>query len=221
MGQQTKFCLIFNKNVIAIHENKSVLTLDKSIYVGFSILDLSKYLMYEFHYKYIKRKYDAKLLFTDAEVLAYEIKTEHVYKDFFEDKSLFEFSDYPQDANRFDTVNKKVIGKMKNEREGKIIGEFVGLKSKMYSLIAVDDEETTKAKEVNKYVVKKIKHKEYINDLLNKKMIRHKMKKVQSKLYRIGTYSVCKVSLSCFDDKRYMLGHDINSLAYFHKDIRS
>ena len=52
-------------------------------------------------------------------------------------------------------------------------------------------------------------------------MIRHKMKKVQSKLYRIGTYSVCKVSLSCFDDKRYMLGHDINSLAYFHKDIRS
>ena len=52
-------------------------------------------------------------------------------------------------------------------------------------------------------------------------MIRHKMKKVQSKLYRIGTYSVCKVSLSCFDDKRYMLGHDNNSLAYLHKDIRS
>ena len=68
----------FNKNFVAIHEIKPVLTLDKPIYVGFSMLDLSKYLMYEFHYKYIKRKYDAKLLFTDIESLFYEVKTEDV-----------------------------------------------------------------------------------------------------------------------------------------------
>ena len=69
---------IFNKNFVAIHEIKPVFTLDKPIYVGFSILVLSKYLMYKFHYKYIKRKYDAKLLFTDTDSLVYQIKTEDV-----------------------------------------------------------------------------------------------------------------------------------------------
>ena len=88
---------IFNKNFVAIHEIKPVLTIDKPIYIGFSILDLSIYLMYEFHYKYIKRKYDAKLLFTDTDSLVYEIKTEDVYEDFYKDKNLFDFSDYLSD----------------------------------------------------------------------------------------------------------------------------
>ena len=91
----------------------------------------------------------------------------------------------------------------------------------MYSLIGVDSEEVKKAKGLNKNVVKKIRHKEYIEVLFNKKMIRHKIKRIQSKLHRIGTYDVCKISLSCFDDKRYILDDGINSLAYFHKDIRS
>ena len=80
---------------VVIHEIKPVLTLNKPIYVGFSILDLSKLLMYEFHYKYIKSKSDAKLLFTDTDSLVYKIKTEDVYEDFYQDKHLFEFSDYP------------------------------------------------------------------------------------------------------------------------------
>ena len=91
----------------------------------------------------------------------------------------------------------------------------------MYSLIGVDNEEVKKAKGLNKNVVKKIRHKEYIEVLFNKKMIRHKIKRIQSKLHKIGTYDVCKISLSCFDDKRYILDDGINSLAYFHKDIRS
>ena len=85
----------------------------------------------------------------------------------------------------------------------------------MYSLIGVDDEEVTKAKGVNK----KIRHKEFVV-LFNKKVIRHNMKRIQSKLHGIGTYDVCKISLSCFDDKRYILDTGINSLAYFHKDIK-
>ena len=88
---------LFSKNVVAIHEIKPVLTFNKPIYVGFSILDLSKLLMYEFHYKYIKSKFDAKLLFTDTDSLVYEIKTEDVYEDFYRDKNLFDFSDYPLD----------------------------------------------------------------------------------------------------------------------------
>ena len=111
--------------------------------------------MYDFYYKYIKSKFDAKLLLTDTGSLDYEIKTEDVYEDFYQNKNLFDFSDYLSNSKFFDSINKKVIGKMKDEFKGKIINEFVGLKSKMYSLISVDGEEITKAKGVNK----KIRHK--------------------------------------------------------------
>ena len=79
--------------------------------------------------------------------------------------------------------------------------EFVGLKSKMYLLIAADGGEFKKAKRVNKDVVKSLRHKEFAEPLFNKKMMRHNMKTIQSKLHRNGTYEVCKISLSCFDDK--------------------
>ena len=170
--------------------------------------------MYQFHYKYIKSKFDAKLLLTDTESLVYEIKTEDVYEDFYQDKNLFVFSDYPLHSKFFDPVNKKVIGKMKDEFKGRIISELFALKSKMYSLISVDDEEVTKAKGVNK----KLRHKEFVDALFNKKVIRHNMKRIQSKLHRIGIYDVYKISLSCFDDKRYILDSGVNSLAYFQKD---
>ena len=116
---------IFSKKFVTIHEIKSVLTLNKPIYVGFSILDLRKYLMYEFYCKYIKSKYSAKLLFTDTGSLVYEIKTKDVYEDFYEATNLFDFSDYPQYSELFDPANKKVIGKMKDEFKGKIISEFI------------------------------------------------------------------------------------------------
>ena len=120
---------IFSKSSVAVHRIKPVLTHNKPIYVEFSILELNKSLMYEFHYKYIKNKFDAKLLFTDTDSLVYEIKTEDVYEDFYLDKDLFDFSDYPLHSKFFDTVNKKVIGKMKDELKGKIISEFAGLKN--------------------------------------------------------------------------------------------
>ena len=85
----------------------------------------------------------------------------------------------------------------------------------MYSLVTIDNEENKKAKGVNKNVVKNIRHREYIDVLFNKKMIKHKIKRIQSKLHKIGTDDVCKISLSCFDDKRYILDDGINSLAFF------
>ena len=106
---------------------------------------------------------------------------------------------------------------MEDEFKGKIINEFVGLKSKMYSLISVDDEEVSKAKGVNK----KMKHKEFVDVLFNKKMIRHNMKRIQSKLRGLGTYDVFKISLSCFDDKIYVLDDGVNTLAYFHKNVKN
>ena len=85
--------------------------------------------MYKFHYEYIKDKFDAKLLFTDTDSLVYETKGENVYEDFYADKNLFDFSDYPVNSKFFDPENKKVIGKMKDEFKGQIISEFVGSKS--------------------------------------------------------------------------------------------
>ena len=94
---------IFSKNLVAIHEIKLVLTLNKPIYVRFSVLGLSKLLMYEFRYKYIKSKFHVKLLFTDTDRLVYEIKTEDVYEDFYQDNG---FSDYPLNSKFFGLANK-------------------------------------------------------------------------------------------------------------------
>ena len=87
--------------------------------------------MYEFHYKSVKRKYDANLLFIDTDSSVIEIKANGVCEDFYLNKNLFDSSDYPQDSKFFDAVNKKVISKIKDEVKGKTISEFVGLESKM------------------------------------------------------------------------------------------
>ena len=105
---------MFDKDFAAIYEIKPVLILKKPIYVGFTVLALSKWKMYDFHYNFIKKNFDAKLLFTDTDSLTYEIKSENVYEEFFKCKDLFDFSNYPKDPNFFDETNKKVAGK--NER---------------------------------------------------------------------------------------------------------
>ena len=207
---------IFIQNFVAIHNIKSILVLNKPIYVGVSILELSKFLMYDFHYGYFKNKFNGKLLFTDTDNLVYEIKeVNDIYEKIYSDRDLFDFSDYLKNSKFYDVTNKKVIGKMKDELSGKVISEFIGLKSKMYSLISVDNEEKIRAKGVNK----RLKHSEFVDALFNKKVIRHNMKRIQSKLHRLGTYDVFKISLFSFDDKRYVLDDGINTLAYFHKDI--
>ena len=128
---------IFNENLMAVHKIKEALTLNRPAYVGMCILDLSKMLMYDFHYNYIKSKYGdrAKLLFTVTDSLTYEIEAEDVYKDFWNNKDMFDNSDYPENSPYYCNAIKKVIGKFKDEACGVPITEFVGLKSKMYSYI--------------------------------------------------------------------------------------
>ena len=124
----------FNKSFAAIHEVEPVLIPNKPIYVGFTVSDLSKWLMYDFHYNFIKKNFSAKLLFTDTDSLTYEIKSENIYKEFYEWKDLFGFSNYSKDSTFYDNTNINVIGKMKDEYGGAIIDQFIGLKSKMYSI---------------------------------------------------------------------------------------
>ena len=155
---------IVDKNLVVVQCNKKILNLSKPIYVGFCSLELSKLLMYQFHYHYVLKTFDnVKLFFTDKDYLVYEIKGCNVYEQCFKDKELFDLSGYSKHSVYFDDSNKKKLGKMKDEFNGNKIDEFIGLKSKMYSLIS-NDWEINKAKGVNLM----LKHKEYVNVLFNK-----------------------------------------------------
>ena len=228
-------CKIFNEDLVAVHKTKTTLTLNRPAYVGMCILDLSKTLMYDFHYNYIKNKYGdkARLLFTDTDSLTYEIEADDVYQDFWKDKHLFDNSDYPKKNPFFNNSNKKVIGKFKDEAEGIPIVEFVGLRSKMYSYITDDYEKSGRtdddeksgrkddkksgrtAKGIKKNVIKQeLQHENYMDVLFNKKQMRHTMRLIKSVKHQLGSYVVYKISLSCFDDKRYIHKNGVTSYAY-------
>ena len=190
--------------------------------MGVCILDLSKTLMYDFHYNYIKKKYNdkAELLFTDTDSLTYEIETEDVYKDFWSDKYTFDNSEYPENSPYFDKSNKKVIGKFKDEASRIPVDKFIGLRSKMYSYLKDTDECGKTAKGIKKNVIKKdIKHKNYRDVLFNNKQVYHKMKTIRSQRHQLGSYEINEISLSCFDNKRYLHDNGIYSYVYGHSEI--
>jgi len=177
------------------------LKFDKPVYCGMSILDISKTLMYDFHYNYIKKKYrdQAELLFTDTDSLMYEIETE----DFFEDikmdvESKFDTSDFPEDhPSGIQRCNKRVIGMMKDEAAGKIIKEFVGLRAKLYSFkmhtALHEGKEEKKCKGVKKVVVKKkISHQDYKDCLFGGGPQMRKMNAIRSHRHEIFTETVNK-----------------------------
>ena len=213
---------IFNENLVAVHQIKETLTLNRPAYVGMCILDLSKTLMYDFHYNYIKNKYGdrVKLLFTDTDSLTYEIEAEDVYQDIWYDKDKFDNSDYPENSPYHDKINKKVIGKFKDEATSIPIVEVVSLKSKMYSYIKSDEKGGKTVKGIKKNVIKNdLKHEDYKNVLLNNEQLHHKMKTIRSQKHQLGSYEINKVSLSCFDDKCYIHNNGITSYAYGHHKI--
>ena len=127
---------------------------------------------------------------------------------------MLDFSNYSKDSKFFDNTNKKVIGKMKHEYGGVVIDELVRLKSKMNSMKKINGSESSTAKGLNITT----EFNEFKDALFNKRIIRHKMKRMQAKKHKIGTYEFDKISLSCFDDKRFALDDGVHTLAYFHKD---
>lgn len=213
---------IFNENLVAVHKIKEQLTLNRPAYIGMCILDLSKTLMYDFHYNYIKKRYGSKaqLLFTDTDSLCYEIETDDIYEDLWQDKHIFDNSDYPKDSNFFDTSNKKVIGKFKDEAASIPITEFVGLRSKMYSYIKENKNGNKTAKGIKKNIINnELKHINYKDTLLKNKQLYHQMKTIRSQNHQLASYELNKVSLSCYDDKRYIHKDGITSYAYGHFSI--
>ena len=139
----------FSDELSAIHVSKTKLTLNKPIYVGFSFLDLSKLLMYDWYYNKLKKKYGENfiLLYTDTDSLLVHIKTKDIYKDMSETKEEYDVSDYPTDHPLNDETNKKVIGKLKDECAGAPIAEYIGLRPKLYSVLRTDEHFIKKQKE--------------------------------------------------------------------------
>ena len=134
--------ITFGKSYAATHEIKPVSKLSKPIYIGFTALESSKWFMYDFHYNFTKKHFGAELLVTDTDSLTYEIKSDNVFEQFFKHKYLF--SNFPKNSKLFDKANKNVIGKIKDVSEQKKSDEFVGLKSKKYSIKNIDGKETNK-----------------------------------------------------------------------------
>ena len=206
---------IFNENLVAVNMMKERLMLNKPSYVGMCILDPSKVLMYDFHYNFTTRKYGAKAkLFTDTDSLCYHIQTDDVYEDLYQDRELFDNSDYAKSSTFFFAENKKVIGKFKDEAAGVPIIEFVGLKSKMYSYKTAKKVSKTE-KGIKKNVIKSdIDHSNYLETLFHSKIMYHNMKTIRSEYHQISSYHLNKSSLSCYDDKRYILDDKKSSYAY-------
>ena len=218
---------IFNENLISVHMKKTSLTMNKPVYLGMCILELSKIIMYDFHYNYIKSKYGdkAKLLFTDTDSFLYEIQMEDFYKDISGDvRDRFDTSEYPENhPSGIPTgINKKVLGKFKDEVAGKIIKEFVGLRAKLYSFKMEDGAENKRCKGIKKQVVKEtITHEDYKTCLTTGKEILRKQNILRSYDHEVYTEEVNKIALSATDDKRYILKNGMDTLAWGHYKIKN
>ena len=210
---------------------------NKPIYVGQAILDLSKTLMFDFHYNYIRKKYDnkAQLLFTDTDSLMYHIQTDDFYHDIKKDiKKKFDTSDYLENnpSGIKTGVNKKVIGKFKDEAAGRQITHFNGLRPKLYTFKVeeikkgekkmkrekeIEGEnkgEIDKAKCVKECVIKKsLTFEDYKKCLFTEDELMKKMNIIRSQNHEIFSMTVNKVALSADDNKRRICENKINTLA--------
>ena len=214
-----------NESLVSVHMKKTSLTMNKPVYLGMSILDLSKTLMYDFHYNYVIAKYGnrAKLLFTDTDSFLYEIQTEDFYKDISGDvKDRFDTSEYPEGhPSRIPTgINKKVLGMFKDEAKGDNIKEFVGLRAKLYSFKMEEGKENKKCKGIKKAVVEKsIRHEDYKTCLTTGKEQLRRQNIIRSYEHVLYTEEVNKIALSAADDKRYLLKDSFDTLAWGHRRL--
>ena len=182
--------------------------MNKPIYLGMSILGISKTLIYEFCYDYIKPKYGdrVKLCFTGTDSFLSHIKTEDFYKDIANDvERWFDISNYDENDERPLPIgnNKKVIGLFKDELGGKIMKEFCALRAKAYGYLMNDDREKKKAKGTKKCIIKRqLTFKNYTDPLFNDKIILKSQQIFRSDHHNVCTVEINKIALSRNDNKR-------------------
>ena len=204
---------------LAIIEMKKVkVKMNKPIYLGLSILELSKITMYEFWYDYVKSKYmdNTRLCYMDTDSFAINVKTKDFYKDIAEDvKERFDTSNFSYDRPLPIGMNKKVVGLMKDELDGGIINEFVALRPKAYSYRTDDLIELKKAKGTKKCVIKNmLKFEDYKNYLFGNGKVLRSQQRFKSENHSVYTECINKVALSCDDDKKIVNQDGITSYPY-------
>jgi len=214
---------IFTKNLVAIHMNKERILFNKPIYLGFTILQMSKFIMYEFAYEYIKPKWNDKVIICggDTDSLFLEIKTEDFYKDICLDiEKWFDTSNFEENNNyHIKRVNGKVLGKFKIESGDNIPIEFVGLRSKTYNIKLENELNKVAQKGTPKHKINKDIDL-YKEVLFKEKQSYIEYNRIGSKKLNIYTLHEKKVALTNFDDKRYILNDGITTLAYGHFGIK-
>ena len=195
--------------------------MNKPIYLGLSILDISKILLYEFWYDYLRPKYgnDVKLCYMDTDSFVMNIKIEDFYKDIANDvQKRFDMSNYEVDRPLPTVKNKKVIGLMKDELGGRIMTEFISLRPKAYTYLTDDGKEDKKAKGTKKCVIKrKIKFDDSKKCLLNGEVILKSQQRFRSKGHNAYPENINKIALSSNDDKRIVSSDKITSYPYGYK----
>ena len=209
---------LIDNNLAIIEMRKVKVKMNKPIYLGLSILDISKITMYEFWYDYVKIKYEdkARLCYMDTDSFVVNIKTKDFYKDIAENvKERFDTSNYTFDRPLLTGVNKKVIGLMKDELGGDIITEFVALRPKAYSYITNDFIEMKKAKGTKKCVVNKmLRFEDYKKCLFSNGKVLKSQQRFKSENHEVYTENINKIALSCDDDKRIVTSDRITSYPY-------
>ena len=209
-----------SKDLMIMEMRKVEVKMNKPIYLGQAILDISKTLMYEFWYDYIKPKYGdkARLCYMDTDSFVMDIKTDDFYKDINNDvDKWFDTSNYDKNDNRPLEIgkNKKVIGKFKDELGGKIMTEFCALRAKAYAYKLDDDTEMKKAKGTKKCIVKReITFKNYADALFNDEVIIKSQQRFRSDHHRVYTEEVNKIALSINDDKRLQTFDKVTTFPY-------
>ena len=204
-------CKQFNYDLMAIEMKTTEVLMNKPIAVGQAILDISKTLMYEFWYDYLKPKYqdNIKLCYMDTDSFIIQIETDDFFKDISNDvDKWFDTSKYDKNDNRPLEIgkNKKIIDKFKDELNGKIITEFIALRAKTYAYTQLNEdkiEEHKKAKGTKKFVIKKhLNFELYKRALFNNETIRCAQQRIKSDHHKIYTQSVHKTALNNKDDRR-------------------
>ena len=213
--------IYISEDLSIIEMNKTKVKMNKPIYLGLSILEISKLLMYEFWYDYMKPKYgnNVKLCYMDIDSFIMNIKTENFYKDIANVvEKRFDTSNFEVNRPLLTGKNKKLIGLMKDELGGKTITEFVTLRPKTYSYLTDDCKEDKKAKGTKKCVIKRmIKFNDYKNCLLKDKVVLKLQQRFISKKHDVYTESINKIALSNNDDKRIVLSDKITLYPYGYK----
>ena len=218
--------VLFGENLMDCEMGKIKVVMNKPVYLGKAILDLSKIVMYEFHYDYMVPKYGLeklKLCYMDTDSLVYDIKTEDFYEDIANDvDARFDTSGYSETDIRplRISLNKKVIGLMKDELGGKIMTEFVALRPKLYSYRELDGSEDKKCKGIKKCVVKKtLTFEDYKTCLFSDSTKCGSQLMFRSSKHEVHTIEVDKVHLNRDDDKRIPRKDGISTFARAHKDL--